>query len=133
MVVSARRPSSSLPNVTVRYTLIHVDRSMLLLSRSLELLRLHLCLAGIGFPGIQAFKRAAKAPFQILTPDSCQQYDHNSASETWHHSYIIQWYSSLVVPLPPDVISLQRCTPGVVGVQLKLCTVKVKKKVKLSP
>jgi hypothetical protein len=31
-----------------------------------------------------------------------------------------QWYSTFFVRVPPDIISLQLCTPKVVGVQFKL-------------
>jgi hypothetical protein len=31
-------------------------------------------------------------------------------------NHVEQWYSTIFVPVPPDVICLQLCTPKVVGV-----------------
>jgi hypothetical protein len=38
-------------------------------------------------------------------------------------SCLAQWYSTLFVRVPPDIIFLQLCTPKVVGTEFKLYTV----------
>jgi hypothetical protein len=56
------------------------------------------------------YKRRGSVRIRVLTSVA-----YNQAQVEWVLLLLEQWYSTFFVRVPPDIISLQLCTPKVVG------------------